>query len=458
MFAHKLSALAALVPAVLAAQAPAFAPAAVVPTAASNNYTGVSNGTLSNSPVVSGKAFDRFIQIWLENTDYDDAANTSAFMALKEQGILLSNYYAVTHPSEPNYAAVVGGDFWAMGDDNYYQIPSNISTVVDLLEAKNISWAAYMENLPTDGYQGFNYTSANYLNSSAPPYTFYVRKHNPTILYDSVTTVPSRLARHRNFNDFAADVNASAIPQWSFITPNMEDDGHDSSIDFASDWLQFWLTPLLTDPNFNNDKTLIVLTFDENDSYNINNRIYTLLLGNAVPTNLHNTTDPTFYTHFSALSTVQANWALGSLGRQDTNKTVSNVFAFVANATGYQNLDVAEADIPLTNLTGVYNGPLNPNQYVPFLAPNMSAVGAGGGPVFVASNLDQSLTTANAPAPVNLTALNETVPSEVTTTASAPGPSGSGSGSGSGAVHVSAMGTASAIAFAGVLAALCMTL
>ncbi len=65
MFAHKLSALAALVPAVLAAQAPAFAPAAVVPTAASNNYTGVSNGTLSNSPVVSGKAFDRFIQVRL---------------------------------------------------------------------------------------------------------------------------------------------------------------------------------------------------------------------------------------------------------------------------------------------------------------------------------------------------------------------------------------------------------
>ncbi len=44
-------------------------------------------------------------------------------------------------------------------------------------------------------------------------------------------------------------------------------------------------------------------------------------------------------------------------------RTVSNVFAFVANATGYQNLDVAEADIPLTNLTGVYNGPLSTFYY-----------------------------------------------------------------------------------------------
>ena len=165
-----------------------------------------------------------------------------------------------------------------------------------------------------------SYTSANYLNGSAPPYTFYVRKHNPTIIYDSVASVPSRLARHRNFNDFAADVNASVLPQWMFITPNMVDDGHDTSVDFASDWLDYWLPPLLADPNFNNNRTIILLTFDENESYDINNRIYTLVLGNGLPEHLRNTSDDTYYTHFSALSTVQANWGLKSLGRQDTNK------------------------------------------------------------------------------------------------------------------------------------------
>ncbi len=48
--------------------------------------------------------------------------------------------------------------------------------------------------------------------------------------------------------------------------------------------------------------------------------------------------------------------------------------------------------------------------YVPFTAPNTSAVGAGGGPVFVAPGLNTSFTAAVAPAPVNLTALNQTVP------------------------------------------------
>ena len=78
-----------------------------------------------------------------------------------------------------------------------------------------------------------SFTSENYLNSSAPPYTYYVCKHNPTIVYDSVATVPSRLARHRNFNDLAADLNATAIPQWVFITPNMVDDGQSGSLTTA---------------------------------------------------------------------------------------------------------------------------------------------------------------------------------------------------------------------------------
>jgi hypothetical protein len=91
-------------------------------------------------------------------------------------------------------------------------------------------------------------------------------------------------------------------------------------------------------------------------------------------------------------------------------RTLSNVYSFVANATGYTNLDVSAADIPLTNLTGNIQGPLNTQYYVPFTAPNTSAVGAGGGPVFIASGLDTNFTTASAPAPVNLTAQNETVP------------------------------------------------
>jgi len=204
-------------------------------------------------------------------------------------------------------------------------------------------------------------------------------------------------------------VNASALPQWIFVTPNMVDDGHDTSIDYAAQWLQYWLVPLLSNENFNDNNTLVVLTFDENESYNEHNCVLTLLLGGAVPKSAWGTTDSTYYTHYSLLSTVEANWGLGSLGRGDTNKTLSNVFSFVANATGYTNLNISSSDV-LTNATGTIPGALNANLYVPFTAPNTSAVGAGGGTVFVASGLNTSFTAADAPSPVNLTQQNKTVP------------------------------------------------
>lgn len=53
--------------------------------------------------------------------------------------------------------AAIGGDFFGMHDDNMYHIPSNITTVVDLLEDKDISWATYQENMAADSFYGFTY-------------------------------------------------------------------------------------------------------------------------------------------------------------------------------------------------------------------------------------------------------------------------------------------------------------
>ena len=87
-----------------------------------------------------------------------------------------------------------------------------------------------------------------------------------------------------------------------------------------AEWLKYWFIPLLQDKRFNDEKTLILLTFDENKTGSINNRIWAALLGGAVPTELQGTVDSTYYTHYSSMSTVQANWGLDSLGRGDTNK------------------------------------------------------------------------------------------------------------------------------------------
>ncbi|KDE09355.1 hypothetical protein MVLG_00669 [Microbotryum lychnidis-dioicae p1A1 Lamole] len=390
-----------------------FSPPSTSPTSQTTNYTGASNGTLTNGPVVAGKSFDRFIQIWLENTDFATAASSPTFQKLAGEGVTLTSYYGVTHPSEPNYIAAATGDFFGLDNDQFRALPKNVSTIVDLLEAKNISWASYQENMPYDGFTGFNYTENNYLTGNASQhYTYYVRKHNPTIICNSVAGVESRGLRHRNFNDLAADVTAGKVSQWVFITPNLVNDAHDTNIDFTSAWLEYFLAPLLQNPNFNDNRTLILLTFDENETYTIANQIWTLALGGALPSSLMNKTDDNYYTHYSSLSTVEANWGLGTLGRGDANKTMNNVYSWVANATDVSlNGLTGNSTLPLTNLTGVFPGPLNADQWTPVLAPAiLNATSPTGGAIFVDASVDRSLTSFT---PINLTALGVSTPQSV---------------------------------------------
>lgn len=127
------------------------------------------------------------------------------------KGITLTNYWAVTHPSEPNYCAAVAGDYFGMDNDGFHAIPSNISTVVDLLDTKGISWGEYQENLPYAGFQGFNYSNQVTFNNS------YVRKHNPLILFQSVTNNATRLSLIKNFTSLEQDLAAQTLPQWAFV-------------------------------------------------------------------------------------------------------------------------------------------------------------------------------------------------------------------------------------------------
>jgi acid phosphatase len=168
---------------------------------------------------IKGKAFDRFAVIWLENTDYDLASGDPNLAWLASNGILLTNHFALTHPSMPNYAAAISGDYYGINHDDMVAIPSNVSTIVDLLEERSVSWGEYQEDMPYTGFQGFEYRNPQSGRN------MYVRKHNPAVLYDSVANKHDRLAKIKNLTLFYSDLEANALPQWMFITPNMTSDG-----------------------------------------------------------------------------------------------------------------------------------------------------------------------------------------------------------------------------------------
>ncbi|KAI1330665.1 phosphoesterase family-domain-containing protein [Xylariaceae sp. FL0255] len=333
----------------------------------------------ASADLVPGKAFDRFISIWLENQDFDKVVADTAFADLKRFGILQTRYYAHTHPSQPNYLAAVAGDYWGLDDDEVVRIPENISTIVDLLESKEISWKGYFEGNPGPGYMGKASVGTPEHQSSSGTWD-YVRKHNPFVSYDSINHHGSRLLNLLSFDDFQRDFAAGTVPQFVMMSPDMLNDGHNTTLDYATKYSREFLKPLLTGGGFSSsERTLIQLTYDESEDYYKPNHIASLLLGNAVPKSLQGTTDDTFYTHFSILSTMENNWDLPNLGRYDVG---ANVFQIVAEKTGYMNKN--PPNVATVNNSVSYPGPLNLNHSIrvaQFPSPNLKLTGAGNQPI-----------------------------------------------------------------------------
>ena len=159
-------------------------------------------------------------------------------------------------------------------------------------------------------------------------------------------------------------------------------DAHDTGIVYGADWLYQFLEPILENKNFMNN-TLVIISkceisfsenkltfadFDEGETYTIGNRVMSILLSDILPTELANTTDDTFYTHYSVIASIEANWDLHHLGRWDTH---ANVLKIVANSTG----DVIRTP-DLTNVffNQSYPGAFAATYWGPMPAPNVSAV------------------------------------------------------------------------------------
>ena len=231
-----------------------------------------------------------------------------------------------------------------MDNDDVNEVIFNVSSIADLFDTKGIAWGEYMEGMPSTGFQGGRYPERGAPN--------YVRKHNPLVLYNSVADNSDRLRQIKDFNDFYDDLHNEKLPQHMFIAPNMTNNGHDTNITSAGAWTYKFLSSLLENEYFTKD-TLILLTFDESGNYTVENRVFSFLMGGAIPEDIRGTKDDTFYTHYSVIASLSANWGLPSLGRWDCG---ANLFSFLAEKTGYINWEIDTSNL-LMNET--HPGPLS---------------------------------------------------------------------------------------------------
>jgi hypothetical protein len=167
-----------------------------------------------------GVNLDRVYVIMLENHGLNSVIGDPSapyITSLAQTYAEATGYYGVTHPSEPNYVAMISGSNWDTNNDN----PANIfnhTNLVDELSANHISWGAYMEALPGVG------STAQFWPSSGNP--LYASKHNPFVLFGDILSSPSRLANVKPYTSLAADLNRHDAPRFVFITPDQCNDMH----------------------------------------------------------------------------------------------------------------------------------------------------------------------------------------------------------------------------------------
>lgn len=254
------------------------------------------------------KRFERVVIIVLENCDNKEAIADGYLHQLAREGAYFSNFHGLFHPSYSNYLAMVAGKDIVTHSDRQVDL-KNVCSIADLLVSKGLDWKNYAQ-----GYPDSNELSA-YPNRcfTGDRLGKYARKHVPFMSFSSIQDDEEKCSHIVSAGQFEKD--RQNLPAYVFYTPDMDNDGHDTSLKFATTWLKGFLDPLLADEGFMK-KTLIVVTFDEsrNESPRVHNHIYTVFLGGMVQPDKE---VRDYYNHYNVLRTIEENFGLCPLGEGD---------------------------------------------------------------------------------------------------------------------------------------------
>ncbi|HWF64801.1 MAG TPA: alkaline phosphatase family protein [Rhizomicrobium sp.] len=266
-----------------------------------------------------------------------------------------TSFYAETHPSEPNYVAMLGGDTFGIRDDDAYYCKQGMKdsfcgrtgragyadhsisarSLTDQLSEHQLSWKGYLEDLPAPGSLMPQWPNAEH-PAADKPLDLYAAKHNGFINFVSAHDAPERerMAHLVGFEQLYADLASGGLPNYAEIVPNQCNDMHGlSGANVPADChgtealvrrgdaeIGMLAGRIMQSPAWGQGNFAIVITFDEDDGafgggpqgccgYDPSSpanfgggRIMTLVVTNHGP---HPIADPTPYNHYSLLRTVE---------------------------------------------------------------------------------------------------------------------------------------------------------
>ncbi|HEY1160930.1 MAG TPA: alkaline phosphatase family protein [Terracidiphilus sp.] len=170
-----------------------------------------------------------------ENQSYSTVAGNTAVWPnlnnLISQGALPTNYYANSHPSIGNYFMLTTGQLLTTNDDS--TTVWDVDNIARRMLAAGVPFRIYAEGI-TQGYVGGNTG-------------LYLIRHNPfAMLSDVAGNMQVANEVIRPFSQFAIDLANGALPEFSCIIPDVNDDAHNGTPQQADSWLQANVVTLLS--------------------------------------------------------------------------------------------------------------------------------------------------------------------------------------------------------------------
>ncbi len=160
-------------------------------------------------------------------------------------------YYAVCHPSAPNYLALTSGQPLQCGSDGYKSYSAN--NVFNVMDEHRVSWIGYAEGAPHN------------CDTSDNTATDYLQRHDPIHYYSDLGGSASGSVCETHdvaIANLIKDYPYSTVPPaFTYIAPNDIDDGHSSSATTGDNWLKSFVSKLVNTTWFSS--SVIFITYDE---------------------------------------------------------------------------------------------------------------------------------------------------------------------------------------------------
>jgi len=307
----------------------------------------VSQATLE-AQTASFPQYDHVFLLIMENEGYNQVvgnANAPILNALAQDYGLATNYTGVADPSEPNYVAMLGGDFFGINNDDPYWFPGqtvNAANLMSQLDAAGKTWRGYFQSMPYPGYRGYCYPDK--CNGIPDADTKYVAKHNGIVNFANLQN-PTDFGKMFPLPQLSDDLADGTVPNFSYIVPNECNDMHGAppwcvDSDNTGTVQQSWLiaqgdkfvgdvvNQITSSSMWQTGNNAIVITFDEGNR--ATSQILTIVVTNHGPRGL---VDKTSYNHFSLLASLQQTFGLGCLLNSCTANPMAKLFAITGSAS-----------------------------------------------------------------------------------------------------------------------------